>query len=93
MLIYADNNIGSKNPDLAKAFELTHRVTFSKEPMVGLGWHIMKLASDTYYWHNGGTGGSRSFIIINIDKKTAVVVLSNSEAETDNVGVGIIEKL
>jgi CubicO group peptidase (beta-lactamase class C family) len=93
MLIYADNNIGSKNPDLAKAFELTHRVTFSKEPMVGLGWHIMKPASDTYYWHNGGTGGSRSFIIINIDKKTAVVVLSNSEAETDNVGVGIIEKL
>lgn len=93
MLIYAANNIESKNPDLAKAFELTHQVTFSKEPMVGLGWHIMKPAADTYYWHNGGTGGSRSFIIININKKTAVVVLSNSEVETDSVGVGIIEKL
>ncbi|MBB5645028.1 serine hydrolase [Pedobacter cryoconitis] len=93
MLIYADNNIESKNPDLAKAFELTHQVTFSKDPMVGLGWHIMKPTTDTYYWHNGGTGGSRSFIIININKKTAVVVLSNSQADTDNVGVGIIEKL
>lgn len=93
MLIYAANNIESKNPDLAKAFELTHQVTFSKEPMVGLGWHIMKPAADTYYWHNGGTGGSRSFIIINTNKKTAVVVLSNSEVETDSVGVGIIEKL
>lgn len=93
MLIYAANNIESKNPDLAKAFELTHQITFSKEPKVGLGWHIMKPTADTYYWHNGGTGGSRSFIIININKKTAVVVLANSEAETDDVGVGIIEKL
>lgn len=93
MLTYAGNNIESKNPDLAKAFELTHQITFSKEPMVGLGWHVMKPTTDTYYWHNGGTAGSRSFIIININKKTAVVVLANSEAETDHVGVGIIEKL
>ncbi|RAJ32184.1 serine hydrolase [Pedobacter cryoconitis] len=93
MLIYAENNIESKHTELAKAFALTHQVTFSKEPMVGLGWHIMKPTADTYYWHNGGTGGSRSFIIININKKTAVVVLSNSEAETDSTGVGIIDKL
>lgn len=93
MLIYAENNIESKNTELAKAFELTHQVTFSKEPMVGLGWHMVKPGADTYYWHSGGTAGSRSFIIININKKTAVVVLSNSEIETDSAGVGILEKL
>lgn len=93
LLIYAANNIESKNPDLAKAFKLTHQVTFSKEPMVGLGWHVMKPAADTYYWHNGGTAGSRSFMIININKKTAVVILSNSDVETDSIGVGISDKL
>jgi hypothetical protein len=31
--------------------------------------------------------------MINVKKKTAVVVLSNSEVETDDIGVGILEKL
>jgi len=93
LLIYAKNNIECKNPDLSKAFELTHQVTFSKKVMVGLGWHIIQTTADPYYWHNGATGGSRSFIMINVKKKVAVVVLSNSEADTDNIGSGIFEKL
>ena len=93
LLTYAKNNIESKNPDLSKAFELTHQVTFSKEPIVGLGWHIIKTTEDPYYWHNGATGGSTSFIVMNIKKKIAVVVLSNSDANTDNIGAQIFEKL
>jgi CubicO group peptidase (beta-lactamase class C family) len=46
LLIYAKNNIYSEQPDLAKAFELTQQVTFSKAIMVGLGWHIIELAGD-----------------------------------------------
>ncbi|MGY0041297.1 serine hydrolase domain-containing protein [Pedobacter sp. NJ-S-72] len=93
LLIYAKNNIESKNPDLSKAFELTHQVTFSKEAVVGLGWHIIKSAEETYYWHNGATGGSTSFMMFDIKKKIAVVVLSNSGVDTDNIGSGIFDKL
>lgn len=93
MLIYAKNNIESENPELSKSFALTHEITFSKGPVVGLGWHVLSLKGDNYYWHNGGTGGSRSFLIMSLDKKIAVVVLSNTAVDADNVGVKILRKL
>ncbi|MBB6272308.1 CubicO group peptidase (beta-lactamase class C family) [Pedobacter cryoconitis] len=83
----------NKNTDLSKAVELTHQVTFSRETIVGLGWHIIQSADEAYYWHNGSTGGSGSFIMMDLNKKTAVIVLSNSNVETDTAGVRIFENL
>ena len=63
-----------------KELELTRKPTFEidESTKIGLGWYILKLSDDKeVIWHNGGTGGYSSSMIIDIDKKKAVVVLSN----------------
>jgi CubicO group peptidase (beta-lactamase class C family) len=46
--------------------------------MMGLGWHFQTTFEDlTFIWHNGGTGGYRSFAGFDPKHKTAVVLLSN----------------
>ena len=45
---------------------------------VGLGWHRLAVAADTIVWHNGGTGGFRSFIGVVPASGRAIVLLTNS---------------
>ena len=63
--------------------ELTRRKTFTinKETGMGLGWHILTINnSHTWYFHNGGTGGYRSTMVIDTEKKNGVIILSNVSA-------------
>jgi serine-type D-Ala-D-Ala carboxypeptidase/endopeptidase len=45
---------------------------------IGLGWIRLEAGGDTIVWHNGGTGGSRSFLGVVPAAGTAVVLLTNS---------------
>jgi serine-type D-Ala-D-Ala carboxypeptidase/endopeptidase len=45
---------------------------------IGLGWIRLATGGDTIVWHNGGTGGSRSFLGVVPATGTAVVLLTNS---------------
>jgi hypothetical protein len=58
---------------------------------VGLGWHISQGEAATVIWHNGGTGGYRSFIGFTADKTAGVVVLSNSNESVDDVGFHLLD--
>lgn len=93
LLIYAEANMEGGTAKLAKAMELTHQVTYSKDAKLGMAWHIILVNGVEYYFHNGGTYGSSSFLAFNKQKNLAVVVLSNSGQSTDNVGVEILKKL
>lgn len=62
----------------------------SKEGIkMGLGWHII---GDNQVFHNGGTNGYTSALLIDSKKKNAVVVLSNISAFRDKPA-GIIDEL
>jgi CubicO group peptidase (beta-lactamase class C family) len=66
---------------LAEAFALAMRQRQKIEGGLGiaLGWH---LAGDgTTRWHDGGTGGFRSWLAVLPDRNLAVVVLANSADE------------
>ncbi|GAC1309249.1 MAG: hypothetical protein NVSMB24_24380 [Mucilaginibacter sp.] len=93
MLRYAKTNLHPGNDALSKAVELTHKVTFNNDVKISLAWHMIKVSGVEYYFHNGGTNGSSSFLAFNADKDIAVVVLSNAFESTDPVGVGILKKL
>jgi CubicO group peptidase (beta-lactamase class C family) len=54
---------------------------------VGLGWHIN---TDGIVWHNGGTGGYRSYLGFNRQARRGVVVLGNSAADVDGLGLFIL---
>jgi CubicO group peptidase (beta-lactamase class C family) len=59
---------------------------------VALGWIVRKDATSTVIWHNGGTGGYRTFIGFNPATRTGVVVLSNAatQAGPDDIGFHLL---
>ena len=93
MLTYAKANMHPGADSLSKAIELTHKITFNKDVKLGLAWHIIIVNGVNYYFHNGGTYGSSSFLAFNSEKNLAVVVLSNAFESTDPVGTGILKKI
>jgi len=93
LLLYTKANMAKADTKLSKAFELTHQITFSNDTKVAMGWHIIKVDGVNYYFHNGGTDGSSSFLSYNIEKNIAVIILSNSGASTDITGVGLLKLL
>lgn len=63
-----------------KELELTRKTTFEikGDTKIGLGWHILSSANnEDLFWHNGGTGGYSSSVVMKIAKKKAVIILSN----------------
>ena len=63
-------------------------------PWVALGWHVSPLGGRSMIWHNGGTGGYRSFAGFVKESRTAVVVLANSaEADVDPLGAAVLDLL
>ena len=60
---------------------------------IALGWHIIKnKTTDPFLWHNGGTGGYKSSMAINLFNDTGVIILTNIGA-TDNPKKGLIDNL
>lgn len=57
---------------------------------IGLGWHLVDVFGSTQTWHNGGTGGFRSFIGIDEAKHRGVVLLSNSTITPDDIAFHLL---
>ena len=60
---------------------------------IRLGWITRRKRGETAFWHNGGTGGYRSFMAFIADNQTAVVVLSNTANSVDSLGWRILKVL
>jgi CubicO group peptidase (beta-lactamase class C family) len=94
LLIYANANLGTAPKSLEKAIQLTHVETFTDgNNKIALGWLYIKPGKDEVLFHNGGTGGFRSYLAINLNKKFAVVVLSNTSIGVEDVGNSIMKWL
>ena len=96
MTSFVEFNLNSKPTDtpLSKAFQASYKDpvnTSTPGLSVGLGWHIWNKHGTKIIWHNGGTGGYRSFCGFAPDKKLGVVVLNNSDADLDAVGLHVLE--
>lgn len=92
LLRYIQGNLGAAPPDLNQAISLTHQETFAgANPVetVGLGWHIVKRTG--WLWHNGGTGGFRSFVCFHPVHKTGLVILTNAAVPLDGLDWAIIK--
>ncbi|MBD5655907.1 MAG: beta-lactamase family protein, partial [Candidatus Eremiobacteraeota bacterium] len=75
MLRFARANLDESGP-LAAAMQLAHRPLREAEPGSRIGYAWLTNA-DGIVWHNGGTGGFRSFIGLDGARGRAVVVLAN----------------
>ncbi len=86
--------MGLRETPLRRAFDLMlekRRSTGTDGLDIGLGWHVWNKYGTEIVWHNGGTGGFRSFAGFAPAKKTGVVVLCNTSFEVDDLGLHALE--
>jgi CubicO group peptidase (beta-lactamase class C family) len=93
LLIYAKANMLKSDSKLSEALQLTHEITFNKDAKLGLAWHTIIINNVEYFFHDGGTYGCSSFMAFNAEKNMAVIVLSNSAANTGELGIGLLKTL
>lgn len=76
---FAIAQFDSTNRELA--LSRTDHFKVSDQFSMGLGWSVIKSESGAdWNWHNGGTGGYTSSMIVDVKAKNAVVILSNVSA-------------
>ncbi len=91
MMTYLLANLNPGTNTLGRAMTNAHqsRLDIGRNNMkIGLGWHIR----GKIVWHNGGTGGFRSFAGFDPEKKMAVVILTNSTAGADDLGFHLLDE-
>lgn len=80
---YLQANLGKAPAKLLTDLQMTQPPTYTEKTShvtIGLGWHINPKTG--WWWHNGGTGGFRSFVGFNPTKKTGIVVLTNAQIDS-----------
>ena len=94
MLKFLAANMDSASRPLGRVLATTHsRRQFASGSMmnVGLGWHVRPKPDGSIVWHNGGTGGYRSFTGFDPGTRIGVVVLTNASTSADDIGFHILE--
>jgi serine-type D-Ala-D-Ala carboxypeptidase/endopeptidase len=88
MLKFLAANMGRLKSPLVATIARTHvpRKRAGPGMKVGLGWMEFSFFGLDYTWHNGGTGGYRSFIGFDPEGKHGAVVLVNEANDVDDVG-------
>lgn len=84
LAIFANAQFNPKNKEL----ELTRRTTFDikENTKIGLGWHKLESTNgENLVWHNGGTGGYSSSMVMKVEEKKAVIILSNVSDINDKI--------
>ncbi|MFJ2743777.1 serine hydrolase domain-containing protein [Streptomyces sp. NPDC087440] len=59
---------------------------------VGFGWMTSALDGRELTWHNGATGGSRSFVGLDRERGRGVVLLSNTGQDLDAAGARLVRE-
>lgn len=93
LVLFIKANIGLIDTELKEAMELSHQkviTTTRKERDLAMAWIYMN-DDPEILWHNGGTGGFRSFAGFNKKTGMGVVVLSNSTAGVDDIGFHVLD--
>jgi D-alanyl-D-alanine-carboxypeptidase/D-alanyl-D-alanine-endopeptidase len=96
MLTFVAANLGYTKSPLAPAMAAmlkVRRPTGMPGVEIALGWHISTRDGHEIIWHNGGTGGYRSFIGFDLSRRIGVVALSNAETDTgvDDIGQHLLD--
>jgi serine-type D-Ala-D-Ala carboxypeptidase/endopeptidase len=81
---------------LGRAARATHEPRAQRGVLTqGLGWTSLPLRGSSHrlLWHNGATGGFRSFVGFVGETKVGVAVLSNCSRSVDAIGFRLLEAI
>lgn len=90
MMKYLVANINGAAP-----YSLTHapKKDYSSSKKIGLAWISQANNGLDITWHNGGTGGFRTYTGFSKDKKVGVIVMANSIQSVDAIGIRLLQFL
>jgi hypothetical protein len=90
MLRYLKANMGIDQSPLAAAMKLAQqpRSDMGKIMRIGLAWITTEKG---IVWHNGMTGGYRSFLGFTADGRRGVVILANTAVDADDLGFATLD--
>ncbi|WP_223033395.1 serine hydrolase [Hanstruepera marina] len=86
-------NMGVTKPNIYEAMKLSQQVAYENESekfKIGLGWHYAQNGDDTIIWHNGATGGYKSFTGFIKGTQKGVVVLGNADTDIGRLGMKLL---
>jgi CubicO group peptidase (beta-lactamase class C family) len=92
MLKFARANLDGSGGRLQRAMQQTHvtRHDAGADMSIGMNWLIRRLNGRDVIWHNGGTGGYRTWIGFDKAHKIAAIVLTNSAIGNDDLGFELV---
>ena len=89
MLKFVGANMGLLKTPLYGAMQAAHQPRHAIEgregASVALGWHVLEQHGSHIVWHNGGTGGYRTYIGFDTSTQRGVVLMSNSHMGSDDI--------
>jgi len=95
MLTFLAANLDTTALPLARAMRdarTPRREAGSPSMRIGLAWHILARPGGSIVWHNGGTGGYRTFAGFDPVRRVGVVVLCNNGNESmDDIGFHLLD--
>jgi CubicO group peptidase (beta-lactamase class C family) len=91
MVLFLRANMGLTETPLRGAMARSHQDDPGISGPVGFGWHVSEQNDVRIVWHNGGTGGYRTFTGFDPVKRVGVVVLSNSNVSADDIGLHVLD--
>jgi CubicO group peptidase (beta-lactamase class C family) len=97
MLKYLQANMRPEGQPIEHVLRESHKELFREDERttIEMNWvhtHGPRLP-DGAIWHNGGTGGFRSFIGFTGDSRLGVLILSNSSEDVDDLAVELLRDL
>jgi len=89
ILVFAAANLGLIETNLLSTLEQTH----IKHPKnnIALGWHIWNQYGTIILGHSGSSNAYKSFLGLNKENKTAVIVLSNKTDAVIDIGLHLLD--
>jgi serine-type D-Ala-D-Ala carboxypeptidase/endopeptidase len=95
MLTFLAANLGYAESPLTPAMTMMRELRRpgpNKDVEIALGWHV--LTKSGIVWHNGGTGGYRTWVGFDPKTRVGVVLLSNMSTATgvDDIGVHLLDR-
>ena len=93
MLKFARANLEPGEGRLQRVMQQTHTVrrsTSQDGQSIGMNWVISRIKGKEVIWHNGGTGGYRTWLGFDKARRIAAVVLTNSMMSNDDLGFELV---
>lgn len=89
LLAYGVAHLATTESPLQAAMDLTTSVHFQQDQLkVGLGWHI---SASGIIWHNGGTGGFRSMLMIDPINQRVAAGITNSNNDIEDLVLHLMD--